>query len=491
MKEGNYSTLIQLLPDIIYKLDENGKFNYLNDAVSLLGYAPADLIGRHFTDILHPDDAMVYADGVTAHIRKKSNNHETVWGLFNERRTGARATRNLAVRLLHKGRDAFAEEKEISGVFHGEVFATGIYSDQSKPGKSSYTGTIGMIRDINELKKTEEVIVRTEKHYRSLIENSNDVISIIAGDGTILFESPSVKNVLNIDDIDMIGESIYSYIHDEDAGIMGDYLKRKMEAESIPATVEYRFRDGDNNWRVLESAGKTVHDKKDEVMCFVLNSRDITRRIKAEQIIRDSLKEKESLLKELHHRVKNNFQIIISLLNLQGKKLKEPASIDLVNDFKTRIRSMSLVHEKLYKSKNLDTIDIREYLTTVTKEIILMYRRHSRSVETRLEIERHSLPTNKVISCALLVNEVMSNSLKYAFPEGWNETPVITLKFMKTAEGYRLIISDNGIGMPEKHSTGNSTSLGLTLIPLFAEQMGGAIRMNSENGTEYVLDFRA
>jgi two-component sensor histidine kinase len=216
---------------------------------------------------------------------------------------------------------------------------------------------------------------------------------------------------------------------------------------------------------------------------------ELAERKKAEAQLKISLREKESLLKEIHHRVKNNLQVISSVLRLQSDYVKDAQVLELFKDSQNRIRSMALIHEKLYQSSDLSRINLSEYLTELTGNLMRSYT--SGAVPIRLKITSGDVWLNidTAIPCGLIINELVSNSLKHAFPQP-QETNEIEIKIQQTdAEQFTLTVRDNGIGFPETLDFRNTESLGLELVCIFTEQLGGRIELDRSNGTAFTLTF--
>lgn len=216
-------------------------------------------------------------------------------------------------------------------------------------------------------------------------------------------------------------------------------------------------------------------------------------RIRHQDRVAASLREKEILLKEIHHRVKNNFQVIISLLNLHSKNIKNEELLRHFNDSRNRIRAMALIHEKLYQSGDFAHIDFAAYMETLTSELCSLYSSPSSPVACRLNVERINIPIDLAIPCSLIVNEILSNSLKYAFPPPWEGSAEILLKMRVREDGsVELEISDNGIGIPEGVEVGaaDADTLGLSLIGLLVRQIKATLELDRSGGTRYTIVFR-
>lgn len=211
-------------------------------------------------------------------------------------------------------------------------------------------------------------------------------------------------------------------------------------------------------------------------------------KLKTEKQITLQLKEKEILLKEIHHRVKNNMQVIISLLNLQAANIGDDSMLELYKESQNRIKSMALIHEKLYQSKDLTHIDFPEYVGSLAGYLAQTYLTQSCSVEIATKAPNIPLEYDLVITLGLIVNELVSNSLKYAF-EGMDYGRIeISLKKIP-GRHLRLCVADNGKGFPDEINFRNVKSLGLQLVCSLTEQIGGSISMNNHVGTKFCILF--
>ena len=217
--------------------------------------------------------------------------------------------------------------------------------------------------------------------------------------------------------------------------------------------------------------------------------RNDQRRKLAEKQIEDSLKEKETLLKEIHHRVKNNMQIVSSLLSLQTQNIEDKKYKDIFIDSQNRIHAMALIHEKLYHSENLAHINFKEYIDEIVSNISSSYGLNS-NIKIDINVENIPINIDNAVPCGLIINELITNSLKYAFPKGRRGKIQISVK-SKENNLIQLSIGDDGIGIPKDLDIRNAKTLGLTLITALAEnQLDGEIIINREKGTEFQINFR-
>jgi two-component sensor histidine kinase len=214
--------------------------------------------------------------------------------------------------------------------------------------------------------------------------------------------------------------------------------------------------------------------------------KDITERKRAEERLRDSLKEKSVLLKEIHHRVKNNMQVISSLLSLQGERIENGELRHLFRDSQLRIRSMALVHEKLYQSESLARIDFAEYVNSLASRMYRSFGEHH--VTWHGSDEKLFLSADIALPCGLIVNELISNALKHAFPDKREGRVFFELSSGQSNQ-CRLVIRDNGIGLPSDFNIRRSSSLGMQLVDSLVSQIGGTIELSNHEGTRWSITF--
>lgn len=213
-------------------------------------------------------------------------------------------------------------------------------------------------------------------------------------------------------------------------------------------------------------------------------------RKKTEEQIKASLKEKEVLLREIHHRVKNNLQVISSLLKLQSQYIEDKHYVDILKESQNRIKSMSLIHEMLYQSKHLSKINFKEYIRTLANYLLRSCWDSPRKIALKIDSENVYLPVDNAIPCGLIINELVSNSLKHAYPDGKEGEIKIALHSVNEGD-IELVVSDDGVGIPEDLDIRNTKSLGLHLVTILAEdQLHGEIKLDRKKGTEFQIKLR-
>ena len=210
---------------------------------------------------------------------------------------------------------------------------------------------------------------------------------------------------------------------------------------------------------------------------------------KTENQLKSAVKEKEILLQEVHHRVKNNMQIISSLLSLQAMQLDDDEMIDILRDSQNRIRSMAMVHEKLYMSKDLSNINMSEYIKKLVLTLFDSYSTKKTQIMPILELDDIFMNIETGIPCGIIINELVSNSLKYAYPEDNKGTIFVGLKYKK--DYYELTVSDDGVGIPENINLEETPeTLGLMLVNSLISQLDGSIEFNQDYNTEFKINFK-
>lgn len=261
------------------------------------------------------------------------------------------------------------------------------------------------------------------------------------------------------------------------------YLQiRALQAETLRLTMAY---------------SQTLEQKVDQRTAELAHTnvqleQEISERKQAEQALQRLLKEKEMLLKEIHHRVKNNLQIIYSLLRLQQRTLKDPQAIASLLDSQNRIESIALIHEKLYRTDNLAQIDFSDYVPQLIENLQSTYNTHFNEITIKTRINSVSLNINQAIPCGLIINELISNALKYAFPENAerHRQGQIHVEFGADADyNITLAVSDDGIGLPETFDLSQTNSLGLQLVQDFVAQLKGTLKVNCASGTTFAITF--
>jgi len=218
--------------------------------------------------------------------------------------------------------------------------------------------------------------------------------------------------------------------------------------------------------------------------------RDISDRKEAEEQLQASLEEKNLLLKEVHHRVKNNLQVISSIFSLQSQTIEDQQALAILEESQNRISSMALIHEKLYQAANLANIDFAEYIRDLIYHLLASYNINPDWIQTEMNIQSIQFNLDTAIPCGLLINELVSNSLKHGFT---NQRPGKIYIFLgiidEAKEMIRLKVEDDGVGLPEEFNPGKSSSLGVSLITSLTQQLRGTLKFQNNPGASFEITF--
>ena len=379
-----------------------------------------------------------------------------------------------------------------------------LFSTQIKD-KNHYFGRLFIFEDIRRLEKignsseTElhsfknqrflNDIKDREEHLSLITDNMLDLMFQVNSEGIFEYVSPSIKDLLGYEAEDIIGKRDYEFInmvHPEDFEILLDTTQLVIQTLK-PNRAQHRFKHADGHYIWVETVGNPLSNDKKEFSGAVYITRDITELKKVENQLKSSLEEKEVLLREIHHRVKNNMQIISSLLNLQSRYLSDENTVNVLTESRNRVKSMAMVHEELYRSRDLSKIDFADYIRRLLSGLFSSYGVDKSVIKPEINVEDVLLNINMAVPCGLIINELVSNSLKHAFLQGQNGK--ISITFHPHGEKYVLKVADNGIGFPENINFENTKTLGLQLVNTLVKQLSGSIDICSSSGTSFKIIF--
>lgn len=288
-----------------------------------------------------------------------------------------------------------------------------------------------------------------------------------------------------------IGDNFISlikpYVREDLRPVMMNLYQAALNGESSRFEGMMKTRSGATIY--LETFLNPIFKDDGKVLEISCMAHEITDKKKIERQIRDSLREKEILLQEVHHRVKNNLQVISSILNLQSSYVKDPNTLNILRESQNRIKSMSFIHESLYQTTDFSYIDFSDYILSLAKNLVHSYSINLGAVRLETAFEKVYLNLDQAIPCGLIVNELVSNALKYAFPD--NLKGVLQLGIRETSQKITLKVKDNGIGVPEDFDIEKGDTLGLQLVFTLVEQLDGEVAFKSKpgKGTEYLITF--
>jgi PAS domain S-box-containing protein len=354
-------------------------------------------------------------------------------------------------------------------------------------------GVVCVARDITERKRAEDLLIRSKEFAETVLNSMKDSISIIDVNNFRIIDVNSVfLNNYGMKKEEVIGKSCYAITHKrlepcippDDICPLIDTLNSG--GHSTAEHVHY-MKDGEK--RYVEVSTSPIKDENGRIIKVIHVARDITERKVSEVKIKASLEEKEVLLREIHHRVKNNMQIVSSLLMLQSETIEDKKYRDIFIDSQNRIQAMALIHQKLYQSQSLAQINFKEYIDSIVSNLFESYGQKN-NIKLDIDVENIPIKIDYAVPCGLIINELVTNSFKYAFPDGRQGIIKISVK-SNDNNMIQLSIKDNGIGISKDMEIRNTKSLGLKLVTGLAEsQLHGQIILNRENGAEFQINFR-
>ena len=371
---------------------------------------------------------------------------------------------------------------------NNSLFITYLSASILKDDDGNAVGSMGVSRDITALKKAEEELKLSEERHRAIYDQAYIGIARIAKIGRFLLVNERLCQMLGYSAEEMYRQTFYDLTLTEE---VEDSLKNwdsllSGEIDNFSREQTYLHKNGDHiSTNVTVSL---VRDTKGNPNYYVAVFEEITERKAQERALKESLAEKEILLKEVHHRVKNNMQVITSILNLQSAYINDEGALQMLKESQDRIKSMSLIHESLYQSNILSQVNISEYVTNICKNLYHSYLRPEGGIQLDFDMDEVHLNLDTSIPCGLILNELMSNAMKYAFT-GLDEGK-ITVGLRRKEERFVLSVEDNGVGLPDGFVIEESDSLGLQLVSTLVTQIGGELVIHSKEPTKFTIDFK-
>ncbi|MEN9222338.1 MAG: PAS domain S-box protein, partial [Thermostichus sp. BF3_bins_97] len=412
--EERFRQTFELAPIAKAMTNLEGTYLQINAAFTeTLGYTLADLQGKTILDITHPDDIAATVE----------NGNRLLAGLAHQC--------EQEKRYLHKN----------GQMVYAILRITLVHTAQGDP---SYF--LSQILDITERKQAEAALLQSELSLRGIFEQSALGISIADHRGHYVKVNPALEEMLGYSADELANMSFCDFTHPEDVPQNWQLFQEILNGQRDHYRLEKRYihRNGQVFWCRL--AVSSVRDAEGKNLFTIGISEDITEEKRAELQIQAALQEKEILLREIHHRVKNNLQIISSLLRLQADQIKSRKYARVFKDAGSRIQAMSLIHEGLYQSTNLAAVDLSQYLHNLISNLFHSYGVNPESIRASIRAEGIRLNIDDAVLCGLIINELVTNSLKYAFPKGGSGE--IHVHFSQTRKNTQLRVSDNGIGLP-------------------------------------------
>jgi len=473
LSEQEFRSLAEAMPQIVWATRPDGWNIYFNQKwVDYTGLTMEESYGHGWNTPFHPDDK------------------QRAWDAW-QRATQHNEQYSLECRL-----------RRADGVYRWWL----IRGEPMRGANGEILKWFGTCTDIEEIKRAETVLHEanalleqrvaertaalreSEALYRGIGESIDYGVWVCAPDGRNTYASESFLNMVGITQEQCSNFGWGNVLHPDDA-------ERTIAAwqECVRTggkwDIEHRFRGKDGQWHHVLARGVPVRNEHGEIISWAGINLDITDLKKAEELIKASLAEKEVMLREIHHRVKNNLQVISSLVSLQADTLDDERMRAVFGDVRDRVRAMALVHEKLYQTGDLAHLNFADYAASLLQYLWRSYGAQAEDVRFNLAVAPVALPIEAAVPCGLILNELAGNALKHAFPSGRDGEVAVGLELDPAGGTLCLRVCDNGVGLPAGLEWRQSRSLGLRLVQMLAGQLRGKVETGPGPGTEFLVTF--
>jgi len=357
-----------------------------------------------------------------------------------------------------------------------------------KDHRGNIIGALSTARDVTDQKQVEDELRRSEERYKGLVTSMPDAVLVMDIDGRIDYVShQTLKLHAYKSEKELIGSKFLNLISPESKAQAIIYLHKTLK-EGFVHNQEYTMLKKNGEKFIGELSTSLLRDENNKPKHFAVTIRDVTERKKADNQLKRSIKEKEFLLQEIHHRVKNNLQIISSILDMSSMRIRDENAIDLIADARSKIQSMAFIHSQLYKSDRFEKIEMGAHIKELLSYLLKVYA-PGKNITPYIVIKDVFLSLTQAIPCALVMNELISNALKHAFEP--DQKGVIEVSMKVVGNKVLVYIRDNGIGIDESLDIYTTSSLGLKLVKnLVEKQLKGTIKAKKNKYTEFSFDFR-
>lgn len=449
--EERFRRVVEAAPSAMVMVNAEGRIAMVNlQAEGMFGYTRSELLGQP-VDILVPQRFREHHPGLRS-------------GFFADPKS----------RPMGAGRDLYALKKDGSE-FAVEIGLNPIVTDEGPM-------VLSAIVDISARKSLEE-------RFRLVVESAPNAMVMVNSKGRIEMINVQAERVFGYQRSELLGQPVEILVPERFRGhhpsLRGGFFSDPKSRPMGAGRDLYAMRKDGSEFAVEIGLNPIKTEEGPMVLSAIV---DISDRKGKEARIEAALKEKDVLLGEIHHRVKNNLQIVHSLLDLQSSRIVDPLVLEMLRETQNRVQSMALIHQTLYQSRDFSGVDFGNFLDNLAPILSASYGVDSTRIALSIDAVGVLLPLSVAIPCGLIVNELVTNSLKHGFPG--NRYGHISINLSKDGDDYvRLVVSDDGIGIAESVDFENTTSLGLKLVTLLSEQVAGELKVNRANPTEFVLRF--
>jgi len=450
---NRYAALLDTVPDIIAEVDRNKVYTWVNQAGRQ--FFGEQALGR---------EAAFYFEG-------EQDTYQIVQPLFDGR--------NDVIYVESWQRRQDGEKRLLAWRGRAIFDAAG-----------NVSGALSTAHDITERKRAEQTLRESEEKYRELFESSLIGIFRTSRQGKYLLVNPAYAHILGY----RAPEELIHSMQDISAQVYFDPAERDQHLAALDRqgeiSYESRLRRKDGRMIYVRVDDRAVRGPNGEILYYQGAVIDITEQRQADDRLKALLEEKETLLREVHHRVKNNLQAIVYLIEMQSAHLGDEAGQKFLKELEGQTRAMSLVYEQVYQSPNLAQVNMVSYLEKLVDNVLIAFAR-GRAVQLHLDLSPLTLNVDQAMPCGLIVNELVTNSLKYAFPPAFAGQPALAIRLFLDGERVRLSVGDNGLGLPAGLDWQTSRSSGLRLARLWAtHQLGGEMVSDGDSGLSFHISFK-
>ena len=451
--EKQYREVVESIKEVIFQTDEFANWVFMNSSwTEITGYSREQTLGKRFFDFIHPDDRNKFEK------LYKSLIDSEIWYCEDE------------IRILVKD---------------GTIRWLEIYARLILDNDGLVTGTTGSLYDITERKHAEEALRESNEKQRALIQASPLAIITVDEKGKVYSSNVAATTLFGWEEAEMAGRAL-PMVHRQSKKEHTRLQEKILNGHGI-STGELKGVRKDGTQVDISVSMAPIMNASANVVAFIEIISDITEQKRSEKMIKDSLNEKEVLLKEIHHRVKNNMAIISGLLHLKADLVESEDTRILLHESSNRIRSMAMIHEMLYQNETFASIDFGSYIKSLVETIDDFYRQEKSNVRIEIDSANIYLDINDAVPCGLILNELITNAYKHAFngkKKGW-----IKVSFVRAGNEFVLTVKDNGKGLPHEMDLENANSLGMNLITGLTSQLKGKLDFKNGKGATFTLRF--